>query len=230
MNEKTAETIGMASEAAATPALPHLTHAQVAERLARLIWGITHNAGRRSILKRPLWWHVSDVTGFGSAVSSELCRSGGLEPDSMVGGREDLADCGLDCDQHAVIEIALSECAPTEDERDNYMERHPEELPVLVRILRQRAVGLELLVTEQQRQLEQQSQEHKAALSQAIETPVPMLLFCPLCTLRHVDEGEFATKPHHTHACQGCGFVWRPAPVCTFGVRFLPGFKNGDSA
>ena len=57
-------------------------------------------------------------------------------------------------------------------------------------------------------------------------TPVPMRLTCPACTVLHIDEGEFATKPHHTHACQACGNVWRPAIVPTVGVRFLPGFKN----
>jgi len=55
---------------------------------------------------------------------------------------------------------------------------------------------------------------------------VPMLLWCPECGERHVDEGEFATKIHHTHACQACGHVWRPAVVPTCGVRFLPGFKS----
>lgn len=54
----------------------------------------------------------------------------------------------------------------------------------------------------------------------------PMRLNCPECGELHVDEGEFATKPHHTHACQACGAVWRPAVVCTVGVRFLPGFKS----
>lgn len=57
-------------------------------------------------------------------------------------------------------------------------------------------------------------------------TPVPMRLHCPECGGLHVDEGEFATKLHHTHACQECGAVWRPAIVPTVGVRFLPGFKN----
>ncbi len=56
--------------------------------------------------------------------------------------------------------------------------------------------------------------------------PIPMLLWCPACGARHLDEGEFATKPHHTHACQGCGLVWRPAIVPTVGEQFLPGFKN----
>lgn len=54
----------------------------------------------------------------------------------------------------------------------------------------------------------------------------PMLLWCPVCGERHIDEGEFATKAHHTHACQNCGMVWRPARVSTVGVKFLPGFKN----
>lgn len=56
--------------------------------------------------------------------------------------------------------------------------------------------------------------------------PIPMLLWCPMCGERHIDKGEFATKPHHTHACQHCGMVWRPATVPTVGVEFLPGFKD----
>jgi ribosomal protein L32 len=56
--------------------------------------------------------------------------------------------------------------------------------------------------------------------------PVPMLLWCPQCGERHIDEGEFKTKAHHTHACQSCGMVWRPAIVSTVGVQYLPGFKN----
>jgi rubredoxin len=56
--------------------------------------------------------------------------------------------------------------------------------------------------------------------------PIPMLLTCPSCGARHIDVGEFATKVHHTHACQSCGMVWRPAIVPTVGVQFLPGFKN----
>lgn len=56
--------------------------------------------------------------------------------------------------------------------------------------------------------------------------PIPMLLWCPQCGRRHVDAGVFATKPHHTHACQGCGMTWRPAIVPTVGVQFLPGFRD----
>lgn len=69
---------------------------------------------------------------------------------------------------------------------------------------------------------------HIAALMQsALSSPIPMRLICPACSAPHIDEGEFATKPHHTHACQSCGNVWRPAIVATVGVQFLPGFKNG---
>ena len=56
--------------------------------------------------------------------------------------------------------------------------------------------------------------------------PIPMLLWCPICHEKHVDAGEFAHKPHHTHACQFCGLVWRPAIIHTVGVQFLPGFKD----
>ena len=57
---------------------------------------------------------------------------------------------------------------------------------------------------------------------------IEMRLTCPECGTLHIDEGEFATKLHHTHACQHCGMVWRPAVVPTLGVAFLPGFKNED--
>ncbi len=56
--------------------------------------------------------------------------------------------------------------------------------------------------------------------------PIPMLLHCPMCNKRHVDVGIHAAKQHHTHACQHCGHVWRPAIVNTVGVQFLPGFKD----
>ncbi len=56
--------------------------------------------------------------------------------------------------------------------------------------------------------------------------PIAMRLTCPNCGFLHIDEGEFATKVHHTHSCQNCGLTWRPAVVPTVGVLFLPGFKN----
>jgi predicted RNA-binding Zn-ribbon protein involved in translation (DUF1610 family) len=59
---------------------------------------------------------------------------------------------------------------------------------------------------------------------------IPMILHCPMCCERHIDEADFAEVAHHTHACQGCGFVWRPAKVNTHGVRFLPGYVNAALA
>jgi hypothetical protein len=67
---------------------------------------------------------------------------------------------------------------------------------------------------------------NRTELREVVQVPVPMILMCPTCSYRHIDEGEFATKPHHTHACQGCGMVWRPAICTTVGVQFLPGFKS----
>lgn len=58
------------------------------------------------------------------------------------------------------------------------------------------------------------------------DTPVPLILHCPDCRTRHVDEGEWADRVHHTHSCQNCGLTWRPAVVPTVGVAFLPGFRN----
>lgn len=58
------------------------------------------------------------------------------------------------------------------------------------------------------------------------DKPIPIKINCPNCGASHVDEGEFATKRHHTHSCQTCGLTWRPAIVHTVGVQFLPGFKN----
>ena len=69
--------------------------------------------------------------------------------------------------------------------------------------------------------------ELERQLAEIGETPIEMLLWCPQCGERHIDVGEFAKKKHHTHACQHCGMVWRPCVSPTFGVQFLPGFKDG---
>lgn len=65
-----------------------------------------------------------------------------------------------------------------------------------------------------------------------METPIPILLYCPMCNTRHIDEGTDATTAHHTHGCQNskCGHVWRPAIVATVGVWFLPGFNKAVAA
>ncbi len=59
-----------------------------------------------------------------------------------------------------------------------------------------------------------------------IGAPIPMLLRCPVCHTRHIDEGSFETSPHKTHACQKCGEHFRPSNEYTVGVQFLPGAKN----
>lgn len=63
-----------------------------------------------------------------------------------------------------------------------------------------------------------------------IGAPIPLFLTCPWCKERHIDRGAFATKPHHTHACQRCGLTWRPAIEPTVGVAFLPGFRDEPAA
>lgn len=58
------------------------------------------------------------------------------------------------------------------------------------------------------------------AIREVLKT-IPMLLWCPECGERHVDEE--GREPHKTHACQYCGMLWRPALLETNGVQFLPG-------
>jgi hypothetical protein len=58
--------------------------------------------------------------------------------------------------------------------------------------------------------------------------PIPMVIHCPMCHERHIDEPPWdgVEKRHATHACQSCGHCFRPAVLNTVGVQFLPGFKN----
>ncbi len=58
-------------------------------------------------------------------------------------------------------------------------------------------------------------------LAPPIMSPVPMLLACPACDVKHVDEDEWATRPHRTHLCGACGALFRPALVPTIGVAAL---------
>jgi hypothetical protein len=119
------------------------------------------------------------------------------------------ADCGVGRhDLKLVADYLRSRPAPIDDEFPN-PDPQPSELEAECGRLRAIIRALEGRITN--------------------PAPVPMLLWCPECRGRHVDEGEFATKPHHTHACQHCGHVWRPAIADTVGVRFLPGFKDTPS-
>lgn len=48
--------------------------------------------------------------------------------------------------------------------------------------------------------------------------PQPLALWCPQCRAPHVDEGEWAVRPHKTHQRQHCGHEWRPFSHPTVGV------------
>lgn len=53
--------------------------------------------------------------------------------------------------------------------------------------------------------------------------PVPMILDCPRCGMRHVDvddeSGAWATTRHHRkHLCKSCGNIWQPHSYATVGV------------
>lgn len=51
--------------------------------------------------------------------------------------------------------------------------------------------------------------------------PIPMILHCPACHTRHIDEPneEWDNPPHKSHLCAYCSHIWRPADVYTTGVR-----------
>lgn len=53
-----------------------------------------------------------------------------------------------------------------------------------------------------------------------------LLIYCPRCLKQHIDEGDFATKPHKTHACQFCGLGFRASKEPSVGVQFFSGWKN----
>ena len=56
------------------------------EPLLGLAWGVAHNAGMRSPVRRVRWAHVMDVTGLGSTSAAKLCRDHGVDPDEEIGG------------------------------------------------------------------------------------------------------------------------------------------------
>lgn len=71
-----------------------------------------------------------------------------------------------------------------------------------------------------------EAENRPTAAQEKKPNPVPMVLFCP-SGHPHIDEGEWATRPHKTHQCQFvtnldpheiCGDEWRPADFPTVGV------------
>ncbi len=47
-----------------------------------------------------------------------------------------------------------------------------------------------------------------------VEVPGPAVIYCPWCHERHLDEGEWKTRPHHKHLCLKCGKLFRVEPYC----------------
>lgn len=70
--------------------------------------------------------------------------------------------------------------------------------------------------------------EHAKCDDRERSTPIPLLLYCPAGHL-HIDEGEWAERPHKTHQCQvfddllgaKCDLKWRPSQRPTVGVAKL---------
>jgi predicted RNA-binding Zn-ribbon protein involved in translation (DUF1610 family) len=56
------------------------------------------------------------------------------------------------------------------------------------------------------------------AIGQAECAPRALVLGCPECGALHIDEGEWATRPHKTHQCQKCAHEWRPFDFATVGI------------
>lgn len=67
-----------------------------------------------------------------------------------------------------------------------------------------------------------------AEVKAAIEAPLELLIFCPVCKEQHIDEGKFAKEPHKIHACQFCGLGFAVSKHPSVGVRFFSGWKNSD--
>lgn len=60
-------------------------------------------------------------------------------------------------------------------------------------------------------------------------TPIPMVLLCPKCGAKHIDDGEWATRPHRTHLCDKCQHEWRPSPLPTVGVTYEEWIARRDT-
>lgn len=62
-------------------------------------------------------------------------------------------------------------------------------------------------------------------MTPATELIIDMILFCPLCFRQHIDkdkpEQDWINRPHKSHKCDYCNYIWRPADVCTNGVATI---------
>lgn len=63
--------------------------------------------------------------------------------------------------------------------------------------------------------------------------PIPMILFCPVCQLQHIDAPNpkigWTDPPHKSHECQGCKVVWRPCDLATTGVKAIATRGKADT-
>lgn len=97
------------------------------------------------------------------------------------------------------------------------------------------------VLNEKAEELRREWSRAEAAESRLAE-PLPLVLYCP-AGHQHIDEGEWATKPHKTHRCtfhewadsdmpeqdgigfiqvfKACGLEWRPANFPTVGIPAL---------
>jgi hypothetical protein len=124
-------------------------------------------------------------------------------------------------------------------------------------LARERVTELEAQ-SERRRQLLEKSDERVSRLSARVTelearlaSPIDILLFCPNCAERHVDEAKpdicetcghgeaecscaeytaWLNPPHKSHRCEECNHVWRPADVPTNGVRAIQtkGLRDGN--
>jgi hypothetical protein len=60
----------------------------------------------------------------------------------------------------------------------------------------------------------------KPALPAQATKPIAAFMHCPRCQAMHVDRGEWASRPHHTHLCAFCTYEWRVEPYC-YGVLWV---------
>lgn len=81
------------------------------------------------------------------------------------------------------------------------------------------------------------------AADASIGKPIDMVLYCPKCSMQHIDEVEehdeltrytvppspWSNPPHRSHLCHGCGHIWRPADVPTNGVASVKTKGRNDT-
>lgn len=64
----------------------------------------------------------------------------------------------------------------------------------------------------------------------AVLVIVDVVIHCPQCGAQHIDDGEWAARPHRSHLCSNCGHIWRVSDVFTRGVRNTVTHGHDDGA